>query len=210
MPSRKNNLRPDAKGRYRPYLGWKICEDGVRRQHRFNLGSDRKEAEARMARLRELWAETEKLGGDEPIWAPFPLYAADLIAKGVYKIPYPFDPETVEQVDDPVAEYAQVIHVMREQFPSLDLTPAEPQLYALGLRRNEVIKNQGLKRLEGELRDLGVVTPQSPLPRAIDLGHAPRGVRCLRRARCKETQRPARDGSVDALRQPATRTGGAF
>ncbi len=76
MPSRKNDLRPDAKGRYRPYLGWKIGENGVRRQHRFNLGSDRKEAEARMARLRELWAEMEKLGGDEPIWASFPLYAA--------------------------------------------------------------------------------------------------------------------------------------
>ena len=66
MPSRKNDLRPDAKGRYRPYLGWKDAEDGVRRHHRFNLGSDCKEAEARMARLRELWAETEKLGGEEP------------------------------------------------------------------------------------------------------------------------------------------------
>lgn len=170
MPSRKNDLRPDAEGRYRPYLGWKFSEDGVRRQHRFNLGSDRKEAEARMARLRELWAETEKLGGDEPIWAPFPLYAANLIAKGIYKIPYPFYPETVEQVDDPVAEYAQVIHVMREQFPSLDLVPAEPQLYAEGIRRNEAIKNQELKRLEGDLRDLGVVTPQSPLPEQLISG----------------------------------------
>lgn len=164
MPSRKYDLRPDEKGRYRPYLGWKIGDDGVRRQHRFNLGSDRKEAEARMARLRELWAETEKLGGDEPIWTAFTLYAAELVSKGNYKISYPFHTETVTQVDDPVAEYAQLIHVMREQFPSLDLVPAEPELYAEGLRRNEAIKNHGLKKLEGELRNLGVVTPQSPLP----------------------------------------------
>ena len=92
MSSPKNDLRPDAKGKYRPYLGWKIGEDGVRRQHRFNLGTDHKEAEARMPRLRELWAETEKLGGDEPIWPPFCLYATDLIAKGIYKIPYPYLP----------------------------------------------------------------------------------------------------------------------
>jgi len=45
MPARKTDLRPDAKGRYRPYLGWKAGDDGVRRQHRFNLGTDRKEAE---------------------------------------------------------------------------------------------------------------------------------------------------------------------
>ena len=115
MPSRKTDLRPDAKGRYRPYLGWKVGEDGVRRQHRFSLGTDRKEAEARMSRLRELWAELERLAkGVEPTWTPFTLNAADLIAQGIYKIPYPFDLSVSEQVEDPVAEYAQVIHVFRE------------------------------------------------------------------------------------------------
>ncbi|MDD4271139.1 MAG: hypothetical protein PHN77_23210, partial [Thermoguttaceae bacterium] len=131
MPSRKTDLRPDAKGRYRPYLGWKLGEDGIRRQHRFNLGTDRKEADARMGRLRELWAEVERVAQDgEPIWTPFTLYAANLIAGGTYKIPCPFTLSVVEQVEDPVAEYAQVIHVFREWFPSLDLVPAEPELYA--------------------------------------------------------------------------------
>lgn len=165
MPSRKTDLRPDAKGRYRPYLGWKLGEDGIRRQHRFNLGTDRKEADARMGRLRELWAEVERVAQDgEPIWTPFTLYAANLIAGGNYKIACPFTLSVAEQVEDPAAEYAQVIHVFREWFPSLDLVPAEPELYAEGLRRNEAIKNHGLKNLEGELRNLGVVTPQSLLP----------------------------------------------
>jgi hypothetical protein len=171
VPARKTTLQPDAKGRYRPYLGWKVSGDGIRRQHRFNLGTDRREAEARMSRLRELWKEVEKVADQsEPIWTPFTLYAANLIAEGTYKVPYLFDPSLGEQVEDPVAEYAQVIHVFRGWFPSLDLVPAEPKLYAEGLRRNEAIKNQGLRKLEGELRDLGVVTPQSPLPERLISG----------------------------------------
>jgi hypothetical protein len=63
MTLRKTQLKPDAKGRYRPYLGWKVGDDGKRRQHRFNLGTDRKEADRRTARLRELWVENEKAAG---------------------------------------------------------------------------------------------------------------------------------------------------
>lgn len=171
MPARKTELRPDAKGRYRPYLGWKAGDDGVRRQHRFNLGTERKQAEARMSRLRELWKEVEKVAEEaESIWTPFTLYAANLIAEGIYKIPYPYDPSVSEQVEDPVAEYAQVVHVFRGWFPSLDLVPAEPELYAEGLRRNEAIKNRRLKKPEGELKDLGVVTPQLPLPERLISG----------------------------------------
>ena len=64
MPARNTALKPDANGRYHPYSGWKLGEDGQRRQRRFNLGTDRKEAERRMARLRELWAENEKVAGE--------------------------------------------------------------------------------------------------------------------------------------------------
>jgi hypothetical protein len=171
MPARKNDLRPDAKGRYRPYLGWKDGDDGVRRQHRFNLGTDRKVAESRMSRLRELWHEVEKAAEEAPpIWTSFTLYAANLIAEGTYKIPYPFDMSVIGQLQDPVAEYAQLLHVLRESFPSLDLIPAEPDLYAEGLRRNEAIKHRGLRDLESEMKDLGVITSQSPLPERLISG----------------------------------------
>jgi len=82
MPARNTDLKADAQGRYRPYLGWKLGDDGVRRQHRFNLGTDRKEAERRMARLRELWAENEEVAG-EPTWTPFALSWGNQIAQGV-------------------------------------------------------------------------------------------------------------------------------
>jgi hypothetical protein len=168
MPSRNTDLRPDRNGRYRPYVGWKVGDDGVRRQHRFNLGTDRKEAGRRLARLRELWAEVEKT--PEPVWSPFTLFAASLISRGEYKIPYDFDPDATGEVADPVAEYAQVINVFREWFPSLEIIPTNPELYAEGLRRNEAIKNGDLKNLEAKLKNLGVVTSQAPLPDRLITG----------------------------------------
>ena len=166
MPARNTELKPDQKGRYRPYLGWKVGEDGERRQHRFNLGADRKEAERRMARLRELWAENEKAAG-EPTWTPFALSAAISIAQGVYKIPYRFDASTAGALEEPVAEYAQLIHVLREQFPSLEIVAADPELYAEGLRRNEIVEKESLKALEEGFRELGVISPKSSLPERL-------------------------------------------
>lgn len=40
-----------------------------------------------MARLRELWADNEKVAG-EPTWTLFALSAANSIAQGNYKTPY--------------------------------------------------------------------------------------------------------------------------
>ena len=166
MPARNTELKPDQKGRYRPYLGWKVGEDGERRQHRFNLGADRKEAERRMARLRELWAENKKAAG-EPTWTPFALSAAISIARGVYKIPYRVDASTAEALEEPVAEYAQLIHVLREQFPSLEIVAADPELYAKGLRRNEIVERESLKALEQGFRELGLISPKSSLPERL-------------------------------------------
>ena len=163
-----------------------------------------------MARLRELWAETEKLGGDEPIWAPFPLYAADLIAKGVYKISYPFDPETVEQVDDPVAEYAQIIHATRTSF-HLQPRPAEPAVVRPGppaaTRSSRTTRTQEAGRRTASTWESSRHSRHCPsrlisgtLHEAFD-AYGEHDVK-------KHNIRPG-DGSVDALRQPATRTGGA-
>jgi hypothetical protein len=68
MHSRTHDLKPDPNGRYRPYLGWKEGLDGERRQHRFNLGSDKREAESRFALLRSLWEQNCERYGD--LWEP--------------------------------------------------------------------------------------------------------------------------------------------
>lgn len=70
MAVRKRSLKPDPKGRYRPYLGSRI--DG--KQQRFNLGSDRAEAERRMNRLYELWSENVRANGEKGLVASCPVF----------------------------------------------------------------------------------------------------------------------------------------
>lgn len=164
MPARKTDLKPDAQGRYRPYLGWKLGEDGVRRQHRFNLGSDRKEAERRMARLRELWAESEKAAG-EPTWTPFALGAANQIAQGIYKIP--FDDGYAKQREDPATEYGQMLNVFRGHYPSLEIVPADTELYAESLRRNAYLENRAIKETEEILKTKGIISKDAPPPERL-------------------------------------------
>lgn len=83
---RRRELKPDTKGRYRPYLGFRLDADGNRKECRFHLGTDKKEAERRMERLYDLHDESEAAAG-EPTWTGFALYAAKLIAKGTFTIP---------------------------------------------------------------------------------------------------------------------------
>ena len=166
MSARNTALKPDANGRYRPYLGWKTGDDGIRRQHRFNLGSDRKEAERRMARLRELWAENETVAG-EPTWTPFALSCANQIAQGDYKIAYYLDESFAEQMEDPATEYAQMINVLRGQFPSLEIIPAAPDLYAESLGRNAQLENQAIKVVEEELKTRGIISKEAVPPERL-------------------------------------------
>ena len=169
MSARKTDLKPDALGRYRPYLGWKVGDDGVRRQHRFSLGTDRKEAERRMARLRELWAENETVAG-EPTWTPFALSCANQIAQGNYKIAYSLDEPYAEQMEDPATEYAQMINTLRGYFPSLEIVPADQGLYSESLRRNDQLQSQTMKFIEGELKERGVISKETVLPDRVIAG----------------------------------------
>ena len=109
MPAPRRELKPNAKGRYRPYLGFRMDADGNRKECRFNLGTDKKEAERRMARLYDLHDESEAAAG-EPTWTGFALYAAKLIAKGTFTIPFPFLMRLKEE-GSPTAPYAQMLHV---------------------------------------------------------------------------------------------------
>src|SRR4051812_3974519 len=102
MPTRKRELRPDPNGRYRPYVGWKMGEQGGRRQHRFNLGTDRKEAERRLARIRDLYDDNCRVVGED-LWSPAALSYAERIARGevAFRYSIPFDPEVM---DDPALD----------------------------------------------------------------------------------------------------------
>jgi hypothetical protein len=162
MAARNRDLRPDPEGRYRPYLGWKRGEDGVGRQHRFNLGTDKKEAGRRFARLRELYDENCVLI-KEDLWSPLALSYAEKIAKGEFRIAYPPLPQN-GGFEDPKLEYAQMVHTMRGWFPSLDMVPEDPALYAESSTLNQELTGQKLRGLEVELKDLGVLPTGRALP----------------------------------------------
>ena len=123
--TRRRTLRPDPKGYYRPYVGWThplLPYDGEQKgaatQPRFNLGRDPREARRRYNRIQELYVDSCRTCGED-YWTPFALYAAGLLAKGQYRIPYDFQPWMMEW-DDPLTlddilldhqhEFADMLH----------------------------------------------------------------------------------------------------
>ena len=103
MATRKRDLRPDAKGRYRPYVGWYEGRFGneERRQPRFNLGTDLKEAERRLTRIRELYEDNCRIIKRD-VWSEQALGFAKEIARGERRIVYPPFSDVIDQ-DDPHA-----------------------------------------------------------------------------------------------------------
>lgn len=163
MARRNRDLSPDPQGRYRPYLGWKIGEDGKKRQHRFNLGTDKREAEKRLARIKELYDDNCRFI-KEDVWTPLALSFAEELAKGKRQVAYP-PPHAEECIFDPLTDYAQVIQVERDRFPSLDVVPSDPDLYAESVRRNrDGLVAASIRELEKELRGLGALPSKRSLP----------------------------------------------
>src|SRR6187200_2402695 len=128
MATRKHELQADNQGRYRPRIGWLWDEGEGRKQPRFNLGTDRKEAERRYTKIQELYVENCKMNGED-CWSPLALSYAREIEKGKKVIEFPpLDKE--RGYEDPVLEYAQMIEVDQQRFPSLQIVPSDPKLYA--------------------------------------------------------------------------------
>jgi hypothetical protein len=166
MARRNRDLSPDPAGRYRPYLGWKIGEDGKKRQHRFNLGTDRKGAEHRLAKIRQLYDENCRVVRED-LWSPLALSYAEEIAKGRHRITY-FPPPPELCIEDPETDYAQMLQVDRDRFPSLDLVPSDPILHAESVRRGQqgVVRDR-IRELEAELRELGALGSKESLPEEL-------------------------------------------
>ncbi len=168
MATRNRDLRPDPQGRYRPYLGWKRGEDGVRRQHRFNLGTDKREAERRFAKIRELYDENLRIDGPESngLWWTRALYFAERIAKGEFRIEFPpLGPD--DGYADTLLEYAQMIHTVRGWFLSLEFVPSDPALYHESTSLNQKLTGEKVRGLEVELKELGVLPADRSLPERL-------------------------------------------
>jgi hypothetical protein len=166
MATRKRDLRPDAQGRYRPYVGWYEGRFGneERRQPRFNLGTDLKEAERRLARIKHLYEDNCRVVKRD-VWSAQALGFAKAIAQGQRRILYPRLSDVIDQ-DDPLLEYAQMLHNVREMYPCLEFEP-DPQIYGESLALNKKYVSENLRALEADLRQEGALPPNGALPREI-------------------------------------------
>ena len=151
MATRKRELGLDANGRYLPCVGWcqdyhtddvcRVIRDGVRRQPRFNLGTDRKEAERRLARIKDLYEDNCRIMRAD-LWSPQALSFAKILARGE-RIVYPTY-EDVKDEEDPLLEFAQSYHSIKQVYPSVDFD-LDLDLYAESLRHNSQYVSEGLK-----------------------------------------------------------------
>ena len=184
MTTRKRNLKADPQGRYRPRIGWAIGADGKVRQPRFNLGTDKKEAERRYVRLQDLFEDCGRNcdldPGESVVWPPLALHFAEQLAKGKTVVECPphtksvltidFDQPTREVERDPELDYAQVVEQARQRYPSLHIAPADPGFYDASFKRNQQLVAGELQYLESFLRSQGVPLSNGGLPDRLIAG----------------------------------------
>lgn len=173
MNTKRNPLKRDSRGQFRPRIGWhwEESEAGKRSQVRFNLGTDERAAQERYFAIQNLYAENCETNG-ENCWSPLALSIAREIAKGKRTVAVPStltsDPEA--GYEDPVTEYAQMIDVFRRDFPSVNFSPGDQPVYQESLQRNKELITQRMKQLEAELQELGALVGQQELPDMVVTG----------------------------------------
>ncbi|HMP03150.1 MAG TPA: helix-turn-helix domain-containing protein [Gemmatales bacterium] len=168
MATRTRKMRPDEQGRYRPRIGWYWDDGKGRRQPRFFLGTDLKEAERRRSKIEELYDENCKVNGED-CWSPLALSYAQELAKGKKVIEYPPLPEG-DGYENPMREYAQMIEVDQQRFPSLQIIPSDTKLYTESVNLNKDLLTDRMRQLEAELKELGALVGQKEFPDKLIVG----------------------------------------
>ena len=120
----------------------------------FSLGGDENEAAIRAERLYLLWEDNVRVNGGHVVWSPLAMTFAEQIAVGRSKVLFPPEYVPIES-ENKIAEYAQMLNVLRDQFPALDILPSDPEMYNEGCRQNE----EFVAKTEAEWRAGGVLAP---------------------------------------------------
>lgn len=121
------NWAPDSRGYYTRQIGWERSKSGKLQQHKFLLGTDRKQAEIRERKLRELWDQFEKSCGEpRPLWPVALLEIAARIAKGIPDIPVPRAPREMQH------QYAARLQRMQAKYPVICFIPEDQHAYEIG------------------------------------------------------------------------------
>ena len=162
MPKKSDDeWLPDARGRYRRKVGWWVKGAGKRKQYPFNFGTDKDQAKARLVRVRELWAQVDKIHNEppepavfpppppeceankgEPVWDGESLWIAKQLAAGKVQIPMGAIPE----IDDYV--YAQKVQHRAKKYPFVNFVASDRERYEAGSLFLETAANHQLSELE--------------------------------------------------------------
>ena len=119
--------KPDSRGYYTRHIGWERTKSGKLQQHKFLLGTDRKEAERRERKLRELWDEFEKTCQEHrPLWPDGLLEVAMRVAKGAINIPVPRGPKEKQ------FQYTARIQRMQAKYPVICFIPEDQHAFEIG------------------------------------------------------------------------------
>jgi len=163
MATRKRSLSPDQQGRYRPCIGWRIDDDGKRRQPRFNLGTDQREAERRYNRIQDLYADDCRASGRDH-WSPYGLRFADILAQGASTIG--FDPPSLTDARASI-EYQQAVEQNRHWFPSLNIVPTNLAAYGKSAQDNKELVRRHLAELIVEMKRAGALSSTDVIPEKL-------------------------------------------
>jgi hypothetical protein len=178
MATRQRKIwKPDRNGRYSRQLGWTVdSRSGLRRQPKFYLGTDPKEAARRNSKLEELWEHVESLSAQgiiDPSWMPNGLWSKEMdhlfesqrpiwndvtlafakqIAKGAVQVVVPKDSLIS-------CSYAQYINTLREHFPMTPFAPEDQLEYQMGYDRNRATALAEIKAHELRHTMMGNLAP---------------------------------------------------
>lgn len=123
----RRSWKPDNRGYFSRQLGWERSRAGKLQQHKFLLGTDRKEAERRERKLCELWDTfSASCTEDRPLWPEDLLIIAKRIAKGTPEIPIPRGPGEKQH------QYAARIQRMQAKYPVVLFLPEDQHAFEIG------------------------------------------------------------------------------
>lgn len=160
MRPRKTKLKRNKRGTFTKEIGY--LNPVKKSQPKFNLGTDEKDAEVRQSRIMELFEDCTRILG-KPMWTSFALYAAKLIAKGKYQIPYAPQWEVLNyiwddpSVEDKCAEYVQMLRVEQARYPSIQIIASDHDMYDYGVALNSAYENVLINKMDSDLKELGVI-----------------------------------------------------
>ena len=125
---RRTELRPDRDGHYRRNIGYLEREGGRVTQPKISLGTAKRAAKDRLAKIAAIWQRIEADAaktGRRPFWDVISLDVAKAIGKGETEYP-------VERLDDRPIVYARQVEMLAHLFPEILIRPKDEALYREG------------------------------------------------------------------------------